>query len=35
MADVRQGANDIPSAYVGSSIVQKIYKGTNLIYTKP
>ena len=35
MADVRQGANDIPSAYVAEKPVEKIYKGGTLIHTKP
>lgn len=33
MADVRQGAKDVASMYVGSKAVNKIYKGTTLIYT--
>jgi hypothetical protein len=35
MADVRKGSNDIPSAYVEGKVIEKIYKGSTLIYTKP
>jgi len=35
MADLRKGAADVATLYVGSKPVTKVYKGTSLIYTRP